>query len=100
MKDWNDVLEKLRTLLNKWFANQCHKPFTNYYLYYRPTTPEKGGDLQISPDSPGKEWQLVDHQRLFKGRTVEGNLFYFVNHSRLRRLPILSLKEQTERKEQ
>ncbi len=86
MKNMNDVHNIIKAKLNQWFPKQCNDLYSDYYLYYLPTTVEHNGGLLIAKERPANpEYCMVE--RVAKHLTIEEN------HRRIaemcQRLPIL-----------
>lgn len=87
MKTFQDVQDKLRVELIHWFPIQCREEYEDFYLYYKPTTERRNGEIGIYRDSPNNEYEI--------GIRVRKDLTIDQNHKLLSeycwRLPILEV---------
>ena len=77
----------LAVAVEAWFSQQSRDPFAHFYLYFRPATDRRAGELLIATDAP-VGFELAHGERVSPARTRE-----FVQHWLLpvvRRLPLLA----------
>lgn len=86
MKDMNDIHAVIKAELGQWFTRQCRDPYSDFYLYYLPTTAEHNGGLLICKDKPANPDYILS-ERIRKDLTVEQNHRHLAEICR--RLPIL-----------
>ena len=79
----------------RWFQEQSRNPFTRFYLYYKPSTQTKWGDIRVAPESPGKGWELATGEALGRhtGRFWTYNDAVYWISQQVRRLPLLPTQQ-------
>ena len=87
MKDMNDIHAVIKAELDQWFSHQCREPYSDFYLYYLPTTAEHDGGLLIAKDKPENPDYLLA-EKVRKDLTIEQNHYRLAEL--VRRLPILA----------
>jgi hypothetical protein len=92
MKNRADLETALKIELERnWFPQQCREPFSDFYLYYLPTTTEHYGRLSICKDNlANPEMKLATAQRINKGASVEQN-FNWLRCDVIGTLPVLTI---------
>lgn len=89
MKNLNDIIARAKLEIEAWFARQSREPFTDFYWWYVPSTPERDGGFLIAADRPANGDYAIAGS-LGKHLTKEQNLQRFLETAR--RLPILSMQ--------
>ena len=88
MKNMADIQTRFHSELEQWFIKQVRDEYSDYYLYYLPTTPEHDGGFSFCKDKPANPDVLLGwNQPVCKGSTIEQNFNAYIPI--LRRLPIL-----------
>jgi len=89
MKNRKDIEVRLRAELTLWRDTQVRDLYTDYFLWYLPTTAEHDGGFLIARSAPpNPEFLLATPERINKSKGVEGNCAQLLPF--LLRLPILS----------
>jgi hypothetical protein len=92
MNNWNDIQTAVKNEITHWFGLQCRDPFSDFYLYYLPSTPEHDGGFIICKDQPANpDYILATPNRMNKGATIEQNLGML--EPILQKLPVLSIRK-------
>ena len=79
MQNRNDILVQLRKELESWFVYQCKNPYTDYYLYHRPSSHETRGDIIIAENAP-TGYELSWNQPIRKDMTIDNNMIWIDRH--------------------
>jgi len=90
MKSGADAQSLLKKRLEQWFVDQSKNPFTRFYLYYKPSSTDEAGDIQINPNKPGSDFNLGMTVAISSGSTIDQNFNYIVNTGILGQMPILN----------
>ena len=90
MRTREELETRLMNELNHWFTRQCQDIYSDFYLYYLPSTANHDGGILIAEHKPANpEYRLAMPEKIEKHSTPEQN-FRRINNSVLGRLPVMS----------
>lgn len=64
---WNWITKLAQREADRWFREQSRNPWARFYLYYKPSTKTRPGDIRVAPHAPGPGWKLATGQALGRG---------------------------------
>lgn len=90
MKNRADLESTLKAELDQWFIRQSKDIYSDFYLYYLPTTAEHDGGILICKERPANlGYCLAMAEKINKSATVNQN-FNWIRNEIIGRLPVLS----------